>query len=382
MILIVSTAGGAMDAFAWEAGPTRHVVYGRPDGHVWEATWRTGKWSAADLTDEASAPAATDHQGQPVSPSVRGFEWPGRDVKQVVYKSFSVVGSAKQGIHELWVTKGTKWRHVNLSAATGAVAVSDVVGFTWATGRSKQYVYAGPDGGIRELYVVVGGEWNEANLGALTSAPASSGWGITGYEWRAAGTKQVAYVTNGTMHELFVGKNGTWRHANLSNVVGLKPNLVSPGPIQGFGWDAGKSKQVFYRVGNHIHELSAPLGGKWAVADLTKRAVAPDIGTYGTFHAFASGDSKYVVYTAPGSVHLLSVKKGGSWTHRNLTAEFDAPPPGHLSPSIRGYAFDIGGTKSIAYFDDDGHLWDVTAGLDGKWIATDVTGEAGAPPNS
>ena len=93
------------------------------------------------------------------------------------------------------------------------------------------------------------------------------------------------------------------------------------------------------------------------------------------------GDSKYVVYTRPWGLDLLSVKVGGSWTYRNLTSEFDAPRPHtHSFPPIRGFGWELPQMRSLAYFDMDGQLYDVTAGMSGKWVSTDVTAETGAAP--
>ena len=98
-----------------------------------------------------------------------------------------------------------------------------------------------------------------------------------GYSWEAGRSKQVVYRTaGGHIHELYVIKGGTWQHADLTAIAGAPP---ATDVINGYSWEAGRSKQVVYRTaGGHIHELYVIKGGTWQHADLTAITGAPPVG--------------------------------------------------------------------------------------------------------
>ncbi|MDQ3957048.1 MAG: hypothetical protein M3273_01870 [Actinomycetota bacterium] len=373
-----------MDAFAWQAAGTKHVVYGSSDGHVHELTWRKGvigsSWRHADLTAETGAPIATDHGGKPTRPYVRAFEWPEKQAKQVLY--FSQVPSPAHGheMHELWMTKGGSWKHASLTELTGALAAwSPVTGYPWEAGHTKQYVYPGFGGHVLELYVGPGGVWKKADLTKITGALLSN-TAITAYQWRAAGTKQVAYVREGHVHELYVAPSGTWKDADLTALAG-GPDAGSR-VLVGFEWAAGESKQVVYEAGYHVRELSIGKGGAWRDADLTALTGAPDLDASANFHAFAweAGKAKQVVFENDGDVHELYVTAGGSWKHANLTKLTGSPPHGQTAvPHLKAFGFEAGAGKSVVYFDDFGNLHELSVRTGGKWAHTDLMEATGAP---
>src|SRR2546428_179850 len=127
---------------------------------------------------------------------------------------------------------------------------------------------------------------------------------LYGYDWPQGGTKQIAYV-NGQSHmmELFVGFGDLWQSADLTVLTGAPPPDGSA--FAGYAWSAGGTKQVVYRdQKSHIIEL------------------------------FVAGDSP--------------------WQWVDLTALTGAPPPG--DSALAGYAWSAGGTKQVAYVDDQGHM--------------------------
>src|SRR6266446_4092235 len=67
---------------------------------------------------------------------------------------------------------------------------------------------------------------------------------LVGYSWEAGKSKQVVYLTDrDRIHELYVGLGGSWQHANLTNIADAPLAFILG---NGYGWEAGKSKQVVY----------------------------------------------------------------------------------------------------------------------------------------
>ena len=104
---------------------------------------------------------------------------------------------------------------------------------------------------------------------------------MVGYEWKAGGTKQVAYVgVDGHVHELYVQVGKEWLVNDLTKIAGAPRALgfeILGGSIAGYEWGAGQSKQVVFLsdADHHIHELYCQLGGDWALAHLTDITGAP-----------------------------------------------------------------------------------------------------------
>ena len=84
---------------------------------------------------------------------------------------------------------------------------------------------------------------------------------VNGYGWEAGQSKQIVFTTgDGHIHELYVNVGGAaWNHADLTALAGAPPaSLV----VNGYGWEAGQSKQIVFTTGDgHIHELYVNVGG-------------------------------------------------------------------------------------------------------------------------
>src|SRR5262245_31139103 len=121
-----------------------------------------------------------------------------------------------------------------------------IAAYAWETGGTKQVVYHAEDGHIHELFVSMGGAWGHADLTQMTSAPPANISLIAGYGWEAGRAKQVVYLTEDRhIHELFVSVGGSWGHADLTQITGAPPAIINS-PIAGYGWEAGRAKQVVY----------------------------------------------------------------------------------------------------------------------------------------
>ena len=363
--------------YEWKAAQTKQVAYLATDRHIHELYVPLGgNWAHADLTGLTGAPLA--------SGGVGGYEWDARQSKQVVYTT------ADGHIHELYVPLGGKWAHADLTGLTGAPPAfyppAVFAGYQWIAGKTKQVAFLAGYGGefkvsVRELYVAQGESWLYHDLSNLLSGPLSAGAPITGYGWDAGKTKQVAYMAaDGHIHELYVPLGGSWAHADWTQLTSAP---LASGGIGGYEWDAGQSKQVVYTTADgHIHELYVPLGGKWAHADLTQRTSAPPV-SYESFLAayqWDAGKSKQVVYmTADGHIHELYVPLGGSWAHADLTGLTGAPPG--LGPSIlAGYQWTAGVTKQVVYGTPDGDIHELYLPPGGSWKHADLTKITSGPP--
>lgn len=150
--------------------------------------------------------------------------------------------------------------------------------YEWPDGGTKQVVYIGEDRHIHELFVGADGDWRHADLTQVIRerAPvplALPGSDIVGYSWSATRSKQVAFVGEDRhIHELYVvlGDPEGWKWADLTNETGAPVPVPAPGMIVGFTWHAGRSKQVAYVGGDgHLHELHCVVDRRWQYTDLT-----------------------------------------------------------------------------------------------------------------
>jgi hypothetical protein len=366
-------------AYGWEKGFSKQVVYRAVDGHIHELFFSAGGiepgfWDHADLTQITGAPPPASIG------AFSGYEWEPLASKQVVY-------TTDDGhLHELFVQVGDFWSHADLTQMAGAPPTFDAfsfAGYQWRAAGTKQVVYVGADSHIHELFVPVGGSWSNADLTALTGGTPLfvDQVSFAGYEWDFGGSKQVVSVTlDGHVQELFVPMGGSWSHVDLTQITGAPTASQSLGRWSCFAWEAGRSKQVAYlRTDGHIHELFAPVGGLWSHADLTQMAGAPPASRNSQISGYEwkAGDSKQVVYrTDDGRIHELFVPAGGSWSHADLTQITNCPMAS--SPIISGY--DWASSKQVVYLTEDGHIHELSVALGDSWSHTDLTQITGSPP--
>ena len=372
-----------MWGYSWEAGQSKQVVYRTGDGHIHELyVVKGGAWRHVDLTAMTGAPAARSLNN--------GYSWEAGQSKQVVYETHD------GHIHELSVIKGGAWQHADLTVITGAPLILEYIlsSYSWEAGQSKQVVYRTVNNRIHELSVIKGGAWQHADLTALTGAHYPNDF-IFGHGWEAGQSKQVVYATdndatqNGDIHELSVTVGGAWQHADLIALTGAPPASASQ-RIYGYGWKAGRSKQVVYWTNDgHIHELymikGLIKGGPWQHADLTALTGAPPVGStfiYHLFHGYSweAGQSKQVVYrTDDGHMHELYVTVGGTWQHVDLTAKTGAPVVAGDNVLFNGYSWEAGQSKQVVYPTNDGHMHELYVTVGGTWKHVDLTAKTGAP---
>ena len=93
------------------------------------------------------------------------------------------------------------------------------------------------------------------------------------------------------------------------------------------------------------------------------------------------GGSKQVAYVDDnGHIQELFLTQGGTWSVADLTSIAGAPLANISIGAIAGYAWSQGGTKQVVYVDDNGHIQELVVQHGGAWSGADLTSIAGAPP--
>ena len=203
---------------------------------------------------------------------------------------------------------------------------------------------------------------------------------LSGYDWPQGGTKQIAYVDGQShMMELFVGFGDLWQSADLTVLTGAPPPDGSA--FAGYAWSAGGTKQVAYRdQKSHIIELFVARDSPWQWVDLTALTGAPPPGDSALAgYAWSAGGTKQVAYVDDqGHVIELFVARGSPWQWVDLTTLTGAPPLG--DSALAGYAWSAGGTKQVAYRDQKSHIIELFVARGSPWRWVDLTVLTGAPP--
>ena len=346
--------------YEWPQGGTKQVAYMSQDHHIHEFYVGVG--------GEWQHANLMTLAGAPIAKSrfFVGFAWPEEGTKQVAY-----LGPGNH-IHELRVSVGGTWQHTNLSLITSAPpAIQVCAGYSWAEGRSKQIVFMGDDTHIHELCLEAGKSWRHVDLTDLTNAPLPGNNRMIGYGWSAGRSKQVTYVgQDGHIHELCLVSGGMWQHTNLSAQTNA-PRAVEV--KVGFEWPEGQCKQIaFVSEDGHIHELYQSIGKPWTHTDLHTMIQTPPATNVITGYAWAQGQSKQIAYVGQdGHIHELAVAAGGGWQHTDLTTKTNAP----ITPitTIDGYAWSAGESKQVAYVGDDGEIRELWMPRGGSWVYANLS---------
>lgn len=309
--------GSPLCAYPWPWGRSQQVVFLDAAAHVNELSQHgAGGWSLANLSAIAGAP--------PAAPQSRlsGYAWLAGQCKQVVYLDSGGL------VHELAVGPTLPhWAHANLSVVASAKAQAsgtEVCGYDWEAGKSKQVVYLDSAGSVNELYCELNRGWGYANLSEAANAPAAAHDSkLSGYQWTVGNTKQVVYLDSaGHVHELYCAIGGGWLHGALSEMTGA-PAAAPGSAIVGYEWQLANSKQVVYLdAAGNVWELSIVHGSNWMHANLTARTGAPPAASGSPLTAFPwiYGKAKQVMYLDSAEhVHQLQIVAGGGWEHVDIS---------------------------------------------------------------
>jgi hypothetical protein len=149
--------------------------------------------------------------------------------------------------------------------------------------------------------------------------------------------------------------------------------------LVGYDWPEGRCKQIAY-VGQdrHIHEFCVGVGGKWEHTNLMSLTGAPRAGSrFIVGYAYPEGGTKQVAYLDQDAhIHELWVSAGGQWQHTDLTLITGAPPAVRVST---GYSWSEGRSKQIVFIGDDSHIHELYFELGQPWRHVDLTAITNAP---
>jgi hypothetical protein len=220
-------AGSALTGYQWTVGSSKQVTYLDDQYHLIELSVEKGKtWKKADPTQDTGAPAAVPGS------ALSGYQWVVGGSKQVAY--FDSAGHVHELSVELgknWSAADLTQE----ATAPAAVSGSALSGYEWTAGKSKQVVYLDVEGHVHELFIVKGGQWEHADLTAKTGASgAAKGSALTGYDWVTGASKQVSYLDGvGHLHQLRVAVGGAWGHTDLT-AASAAPGAVAGSPLAGY----------------------------------------------------------------------------------------------------------------------------------------------------
>lgn len=317
------------------------------DGHIHEmVTGQKGRWSDADVSELAGVPALALEMA-----IMTGYAWSAGLTRQIAYVS-PVDGNGH--IHELVMRQGGTWSYADLMDQLPTAPTADGValtGYDWKANGTKHLLYTGSDSHIHELMAGAAGRWVHSDLTHLTGAPLAEGSALAGYAWEAGGTRQVMYGSgDGHIHELTAGKSGNWSHSDLTHLTGAPP---AEGPaLAGYVWVAGGSRQVVYMGSDrHIYELVADGSGAWTYGDLMRLTGAPLAeGSALAGYAWETGGSKQVVYVGSDRhIYELSYSAGSTWSHSDLTHLMGAPDAS--DELVVGYEWTSQFARQVVYLD-------------------------------
>ncbi|HYX50512.1 MAG TPA: hypothetical protein VE843_12255, partial [Ktedonobacteraceae bacterium] len=206
---------------------------------------------------------------------------------------------------------------------------------------------------------------------------------ITAYEWPLNGTAHIAYETGDEhIHEMVIGQEGRWRDHDITRSTN-SPELESV-ILAGFSWPDGHTQQIAYSspmdTNGRIYELVMYQDHSWSVEDTMIQDIdaAPADGFVLVGYAWKAAGTKHLVYTSrDGHLHELSTATKGPWKYTDLTLVTGASPAAN-SP-LAAFAWETGKQRQIVYVSGDGHIHELTCGMDGAWKDTDLMAVVDAP---
>jgi hypothetical protein len=260
---------------------------------------------------------------------------------------------------------------------------SNIVAYEWPLNGTIHIAYETGDEHIQEMSLGQKGTWRDEDLTRVTGTPELEDAILAGTSWQDGHTQQIAYAsamnTNGHIYELVMYQNHPWSLEDpmLQHIDAAPANGFA---LVAYDWKKAGTKQLVYsgRDG-HVHELSTSVVGLWRHTDLTEATSAPLADNEPlTAYAWEGGNTKQVVYVGEdGHIHELSSGIDGLWKHTDLMAETGAPSAGDAA--LAGYAWEYGEKKQVVYTGSDGDVYELVFGQDSRWSFANLTSLTGAP---
>lgn len=189
---------------------------------------------------------------------------------------------------------------------------------------------------------------------------------IVSFGWEAGRSKQVFYVADdGKVHELYKIAGAPWSHAPTSMLAHSAAQVGSGNDYQliGFAWEANHSKHVFFvDEDENLHELSVDTRGSWRDENLS----FPGLGHLATGYAWEPVGYKHLITYSDSGVEISELHfKGNRWQPRNLSsaARFymqalvrAASSDSPGGASFTAYGWPAGDSQQVAFIGLDGHI--------------------------
>ena len=261
---------------------------------------------------------------------------------------------------------------------------SNIVAYEWPLKGTIHIAYETGDNHIHEMVRAQKGSWRDSDITRVAGGPELEDALLAGSVWSAGHTQQIAYAgsmnADGHIYELVMYQDHPW------SVEDIMQQPIGAAPADGFSlvafdWKTGGTKHLVYtgRDG-HLHELSAAIRGLWDYSDLTQTTGAPLVADATPLAAYAweTGKSQHVVYISEdGHLHELTSGLDGQWSHTDLMAVTGAPPAG--TNVLAAYAWEAAGMRQVVYTGEDGTIYELVSGQQGAWSFVDITSQTGAP---
>ena len=296
-----------MIGFSWVAG-TRQVAFIDLKGLLREI-WgdERGYWELNDLSDLTKAPlpaAGSDLSGTQLKTPVSS--------KQLMYLDDS------GHVIEAYIVESQGWKSGDLTAriaAPDAEQGSAMSAYQWEEPLSKAVVYLDAQGHVHQLKTVhhmLG--WTHFDPTQDTHAPvAASDSSLSGYASSSEHRELIVYLDEGGhIHELSGDLDGKWSYSGDLTEAAHAPAALRSSPLRGYDWPAAGSKQVAYFDEDHqLQQLYQVHGKGWQRLTLTGDAKPPRAASDSDLSAFA--------WTAGKSAHLVYVDEDNALREVRIT---------------------------------------------------------------
>jgi hypothetical protein len=215
----------------------------------------------------------------------------------------------------------------------------------------------------------------------VADVPPSDGTVLIGFAWKTGKSRQVIYLSpDSHIQELSVGVDGRWHHTDLTQLTGAP--LIEDVALAAYEWEARGTKEIFFRsADSHVHELRTEVGGPWRHTDLTDLTGVP-LAQGPTLAGYAwemQGTKQVAFIDSDGDIYELAAGTDNRWRYANLTEIATAPLMS--GSALTGFAWETGEAKQVVYVGTDHHVHELMDGPDTR-IHTDLTQMLGAPEAS
>jgi len=290
--------------------------------------------------------------------------------------SLAALPALGQRVHQLSYN-GSSWMDQNLNGAL-AGPYTGIAAFL-TTPNDQTHVYYIDNNGFYHVHQLFfnGTSWEDQDLTVISGA-AEGGYGSAQVAGFSVGNYQYVYYLGGQtghVHQMLYNNIG-WSDVDLTALTG-GPN-AQPDPLVAF--TTSPILHVYYTDWSlHIHQLYSDNGTSWQDQDLTSiTGGTTSESSPGRTAGFNIDNFQYLYFVAStGHVHQF-LYNNSSWSDEDLTVLSKSTPADARSDV---QALLIPGMKKMCvfYISTDGHIVELAANDNKKWVKTDLSKKTLAP---